>query len=229
MKEIVKDNAKIVGKTAASIVKEFSKEVLANVPYVNAIINSLSEVYHTCKNLKLNSFLYSLAKSIESNSQIVDYDSLVKMLSNGSNIIGDIIDSVLISRSEKTQFILGIIAGNYYYHDTFDYEDLTLIGAIRNLLDEDLNKFAELYETIEKYGRDSTSYTPNEINPSTSDYVCIEKLVSAGLFGSKSYKPLTFADEKVNGITLVITPVSTRLKTYLDYLNGENFTADLFK
>ena len=203
-------------RTVAKSIKSIAGNLTDEIPHLKVITKTFGIAFSACKQIKITNFVASLASQFEDTELVALEQKLLS--SSASQEIGDILDTVLFSRSTTVQYILGIIAGKFLLHNVLDYEDQMLIGALRGILDSDLKLFREFYEQASISV--DTCYKAKGLSPNCTDYVIAEKLISVGLFGSMTYASLTIEDVCKSYIKVKITPVSVRLNEYLSKIKN---------
>lgn len=113
-------------------------------------IKTMHKVVNYGKRLKVKNFAKEYAKKIN-NGQQLNYEQVEKLekyMSKESNreFMAQIIDSAINSKSNKCSAILGYYSGKILADlITINYEDMTIVNALREMNDLDLTYFKYLY------------------------------------------------------------------------------------
>lgn len=189
------------------------KEILACIPEINAIANISKKIYLEQKNRKLRDFFcaYALKREMKHLTED-DIREFSQKCSNPEteSVINDILDSVIFSGSHKSRFVLGIIAGNLLRNNGLNYEDMILIRALKDLLDEELERFLFFCTVRPNDGMNGVSLLED---CHRKDFLIMEKLQNLGIFS----RDLSIRfDIKNTELRFLQTDISRRLHEYLE-------------
>ena len=209
MRTKTKNEIKALVKPYIEIVNLVGENTLSPVW---AIKDILGAVYSSQKQIHFQDFVEGIAYYFATNSlSDDDVRALMKKVSDSKNYetMTNILDSVFFSHSKISRAILGIITGKFLHDDTLDYEDMVIVGALKDLFDEDLNQFWRYCSFKPNASDDRTSIMSHF---SATDRLIIEKLQNAGVLGRD------LAGNRLGGAMLrfELTIVSKKLRTYLE-------------
>ncbi|MBD5436782.1 MAG: hypothetical protein HDR36_09870 [Treponema sp.] len=177
--------------------------------------NFIKNCYGTYKELSFDEFIKSMYGQFESRQATVeDINRYIEELrkSNANQYISNIIDSLFFSKCILASQILGLITAKYLIDGDLDYCDLFLISALKDLYDEDIRNFMNLYHKLStaKNGLATLS------NYSDKERVLLDKLQNLNILGRDR------ATNRLCGSTLPLyferTDVSIRLAEYYNLL-----------
>ena len=208
MRTKTKNEIKALVKPYVEVVNQVGENSLSPVW---AIKDILGAVYSSQKQIHFQDFVEGIAYYFATSSLSVnDVNALMKKVSDSKNYetMTNILDSVFFSRSKISRAILGIITGKFLHNDTLDYEDMVIIGALKDLFDEDLNQFWRYCNYPQISISDNTIIMDHY---SATDRLIVEKLQNAGVLGRD------LAGNRLGGamVRFELTIISKKLRTYL--------------
>lgn len=182
------------------------------LPQVWAFKKVMGTLYTSQKQISFQEYVEGVAYYFSTNSiDKKDAKALTKKVSDSDNYetMTSILDAVFFSHSKVSRAILGIISGKYMCDDKLDYEDMVLIGALKDIFDVDLDYFWRYSSNKPSNVNDTTLFLEQY---SETDRLIVEKLQNAGILGRD------LAGNRLGGASLryVLTSVSQRLKGYLE-------------
>ena len=201
------------------------------LPVVGELVSStIPDIYKSFKSKAFNEYLYGINKSLQSGEfgeeQVKD---LAEKLENADNYVhlSSIIDSVFFSKSKRARIILGLITARYFKDSSIPYEDLIIITALKELLDEDIDSFLTIYEVAKNGGREDSNgvgafyfaYYPNQIQINTA----FSKLQQLNVIGSKADWLTSKSPASWHGN---VTSITEKLKYYIDLSASKEESAD---
>lgn len=202
-------------------IKTAGEALIELIPFVGGIISaSIPNIYSFKKKRAFTEYLYGINKVLMSTgltdeecstfSDKIDDDENYAHLST-------IIDSVFFSKSRRARVILGVITANYICSETLPYEELIIVAALKELLDEDIDSFLTIYDVAKNGGREDSngegafflSYYPEKIQINTA----FSKLKQLNIFGSKAESLTSKSPASWHGN---VTSITEKLKYYVD-------------
>jgi len=144
-KELSKIRSADRKKNITKVVFDKSLEIVLPCWY-SAIRDMASSVWLNNRQKYFDEFLLGLDNAFsraDENTKSKIYKKFQDKLNDV--FLGEIINSVLFSKSTVCRIILGLIAAKYLQGNHVDYSDATIIFALKDLLDEDLVYFEKFY------------------------------------------------------------------------------------
>lgn len=202
-----------------SLAVKFTSAAVSLIPVVGGFISAMPDIYRDYKNRQFNEFLEGINKNIHDNFTEDECENFIKKLDNLDNYkyLSSVIDCVLFSKSSKARLILGIITANYINNDTIVYEDIIIIHALKDLLDEELDTFNKIYDAAIGGGKEENNgegaffinYFPNNTLINTT----FSKLISLNIIGNKAQSLTSRSPASWHGN---ITSITDKFKYYVD-------------
>ena len=206
-----------------SVLTNSAKAAIDTIPFIGELITStLPDVYRLMKQSSFIDFLNGI--NFQSEQSGFTSDMLNKIadkleVPENYTYLSSIIDSVFFSKSRKARILLGIITANYINFDTISYEDLILITALKDLLDEELDAFLVIYDGATGQGKEDSNgngafffpYYPEKTLINTT----FSKLKSMNVLGDKA---MALTSKSPGSLHANITTITEKLKYYLDQL-----------
>lgn len=209
--------------------KKYYLDLLKNSTNIigTALIGPLWEIkslitsfYGKVKDSLYNSYLTGIGyKFSEDNLSEKDIEKLSKKLEDKKFHLFTtiILDSMLFSKSHKVNLILGIITAKYLQQDILDYEDLTLVSALKDLYDTDLDEFINLYsKESERWHKEGQNIIFLDEYTNEQDII-LSKLLNHNLFGKDKAGNRVYDGNYP--LVYVKSSVSDRLYNYIISLN----------
>ena len=203
----------LVGKLALNI----------TMPNVAATAETILELHRKQKIADFRDFLYGMTYNIESgkfHKENIDRLQAELMDKDNDQAMSSILDAVFFSKNLACRVILGIIARKYLNTDDIDYADMTLVSALKDLLEDDLQLFAERYYVTPK-SYNTHHDTCSFIGYSSKERIIMEKLQNLNIFGKDLVVSRVVGDKLP--IYYEITDISQRL---MEYLIAVGYTGD---
>lgn len=181
-------------EVSETVAEGVSKAIISLVPFIGELINStLPNIYSASKKTQFNDFIHGLSIRLQQQRFTeAENEELVRKLANFETYkyMSTIIDSVFFSKSSRARVILGIITAIYLSSDSIPYEDLVIISALKDLLDDEISIFKDIYKVAIGGGKEETngegafyiSYFPNNVLVNTT----FSKIMSLNIIGSKA-------------------------------------------
>ena len=187
-------------------------------PKTYNLVDTFIETHRAQKRECFFEFLAGVAIDSKTNTfSQEDIEKLQTELLDKENdqVISNILDAVFFSTNITCRLVLGVIARSYLDKDSLCYEDMVLVIALKELLDDDLYAFKLFYGM-----KPVTSKVDDEIcildSYSMFQRIVLEKLQNLNILG----KDLSGA--RLGGISLRFekTTVSDRLIEYLNIVEA---------
>ena len=190
-------------ETIAQLIQIFRPELWAFKEVMGTWYSSQKQIY-------FQEFLEGIAYDFANASlNQQDVRLLMKKVSNSGNYktMADILDSVFFSHGKISRTILGIITGKFMRDDNLDYEDMVIISALKDLFDEDLNRFWQYCSYLPMREDDPISFIEQY---SETDKIIVEKLQNVGILGRDLATRLSG-----KSLRFELTIISKRLQNYM--------------
>lgn len=202
------------------------KALVSLIPFSGELFNSTApNMYALFKRRAFNEFLSGINIALQQ-EQFYDKErhQLEDKLQNAENYtyLSSIVDSVFFSKSSRARIILGVITARYISETTIPYEDLILINALKELLDEDIEWFLKIYDVAIGGGREETNgegafffnYLPEQVELNTA----FSKMKHLNIFGDKASWLTSKSPNSWHGN---VTPITERFKHYIEMVEGK--------
>lgn len=186
-------------------------------PYVLATKDFFQTVYYAQKKSNFYTFLEAFAWSLSNNNlHEDDIEKLLNKISDLQNLeaMATVLDSVYFSKSKKSRIVLGMITGKLLKNNVLDYEDLILIGALKDLLDEELEQFL-CFCGIQP--GDKTNAVSFLSDYDIKERLIMEKLQNMGILGRDLVGNRL---DIQNTLRFSMTTISIRLQKYLQLIDS---------
>ena len=193
------------------------------LPNVAATAETIIELHKKQKVADFRDFLCGMTYNVDSGHfQQENIERLQAELIDKDNdqAVSCILDAVFFSKNLACRVILGIIARKYLNTDNIDYEDMTLVIALKDLLDDDLMLFTKLYDVV-PHSYSTVHDTCQYDVYSPKERVMLEKLQNLNIFG-KDLVPSRVVGRNIP-LYYETTSISQRL---MDYLNVIGYKKD---
>jgi len=216
-----KQKVAIKKEVSETLVEGVSKAIISLVPFIGELINStLPNIYIACKKAQFNDFIQGLNISLQQQKFTEEENAeLIRKLANIETYkyMSTIIDSVFFSKSCRSRAILGVIMANYTCSDTIPYEDLIIINALKELIDDELDVFKDIYKVAIGGGKETTngegafyiSYYPQNVLINTT----FSKLKNLNIIGNKAQALTSKSPASWHGN---ITSITEKLIYFID-------------
>lgn len=214
-KSIIKSERE--NKLLNSAITKFSKAVISEIPILSLFKESLAFVYSTSKQLFFEDFIFGIGIELGQENTDTAITKLTKKINDKtfSEIISNILDTLVFSKSYKSRVILGIIAAKYISSDEIDYEDMILISALKDIYDLELKAFIEFTCISDFSENDNTKFLYDFTN---TQRIIMEKLKNLSVVGN-DLAHSRFGGEK-DYLSFQLTTVSNRLSEYLQKIKN---------
>lgn len=180
----------------------------------------ITNFYGKVKESLYNAYLTGIGyKFSEDKLNEKDIEKLSKKLENKNFHLFTtiILDSMLFSKSHKVNLILGIITAKYMQQDILDYEDLTLIYALKDLYDKDLEEFINFYsKESERFHEEGQNIIFLDEYSNEQDII-LSKLINHNIFAKDKAGNRLYDDNYP--LVYVKSSVSDRLYNYIISIN----------
>lgn len=214
-KKFLKEKKAIVHKNSLKsvfslVVDEIGKKVFGEFWTLKDLAQNL---WGNHKEKVFYEYLNSIGTKIATEDlQEQDIERFLKNLKSEKNqeYLTAIIDSVFFSKSKFSRILLGHITAKMFPNNELDYIDLTLVIALKDLYDTDLQIFENLFSIPSNTSPENVVYLTNY---KTEERIVAEKLQNLNIFGRDRLSRL--ADNNSPPLIYEKTEVSKRLYEYI--------------
>lgn len=198
------------------------KETASLIPFFGGLmVEWMPSAYRYFKSSSFLDFISGFGLKIDGEKiKKRDIEKLSKKLEKFGNYkyMSAVLDGVFFSKSALSRIILGIICATYIEEPTIPYEDMIIITALKDTLDEELIKFVSIYENAKKHdashnggkGAFYFEYNPEDTLTNTTFF----KFKSNNLIGTFEDPSMIVGNLPVK-IPGVITSISEKLYYYI--------------